>query len=496
VKIRLVPTASGSAAVQVVRYSGSRTVVLKHIGSGKSREDIRALKQLAGDWIEQQSGQKRLFRWPEEDSGDRLLGKYRYLGFRYGLIATTVLAVLRRFGLKPDSFPSASLFLNLVLARIVAPGSKRQARELLASGFGISYSLTAIYAALPELAGKQSLIERRLIAFAKANLGFDFSFVLYDMTTLYFETFKGDRLRRIGFSKDNKPGQPQILVGLIVDRSGFPLAFSVFPGSRFEGSTLIPVILGFKRKYRVDNLTVVADAAMISQANVLALKKAGLSYIVGARMANASLEIISQVSRQLNRVDGARLKLHTTDGFLICHFSRSRYHKDKHERQKQLDKAGQIIQGRRPPGRNRFLLKQPAAAYSLNTGLVKKSKLLLGIKGYHTNLNLPEKLVIERYRELWQVEKAFRLSKADLAARPVYHFKSRAITAHLLICVTALAVLKWLEITTGKPAGYVVDKLKSITDARLLNLVTGKETLLRAEIPGETSLMLKKIRPH
>jgi hypothetical protein len=470
-------------------------VVLKHIGSGKSREDIRALKQLAGDWIEQQSGQKRLFRWPEEDPGDRLLGKYRYLGFRYGLVASTITAVCNRFGLKPDSFPAAGLFLNLVLARIVEPGSKRQARELLASGFGINYSLTTIYTALPELADRQSLIERRLIAFAKANLGFDFSFVLYDMTTLYFETFKGDRLRRIGFSKDNKPGQPQILVGLVVDRNGFPLAFSVFPGSRFEGSTLIPVILGFKRKYRVDNLTVVADAAMISKTNVLALSKAGLNYIVGARMANASLEIISKVSRQLNRVDGAHLKLHTADGFLICHFSRSRYHKDKHERQKQLDKAGQIIRGRRPPGRNRFLLKQPAA-YSLNTGLVNKSKLLLGIKGYHTNLNLPEKLVIERYRELWQVEKAFRLSKADLAARPVYHFKSRAITAHLLICVTALAVLKWLEIATGKPAGYVVDKLKSITDARLLNLVTGKETLLRAEIPGEISLMLKKIRPH
>ena len=212
-------------------------------------------------------------------------------------------------------------------------------------------------------------------------------------------------------------------------------------------------------------------------------------------MANASLEIISQVSRRLNRVDGARLKLQTADGFLVCHFSRSRYRKDKHERQKQLDKAKQVIQGRRPPGRNRFLLKQPAA-YSLNTDLVKKSKLLLGIKGYHTNLNLPEELVIERYRDLWQVEKAFRLSKADLAARPVYHFKSRTITAHLLICITALAVLKWLEIATGKPAGYVVDKLKSITDARLLNLVTGKETLLRAEIPGEISLMLKKIQPH
>lgn len=492
-KIRLVPTASGSTAVQVVRYSTGRTMVIKHIGSAKTREDILALKRLAGDWIEQQSGQKRLFVCPGETPGDPLLTKYRYLGFRYGLLAAAVTSVLSRFDLKPDSFPSADLFLDMVLARVVEPGSKRRARELLASAFGINYSLTAIYTALPGFASRKNLVERKLIAFAKANLGFDFSFVLYDMTTLYWETFKGDRLRRIGFSKDNKPGQPQVLVGLVVNRSGFPLAFSVFPGNRFEGSTLIPVILKFKQQYRVDNLTVVADAAMISRENTLELKQAGLNYIVGARMANASIKQILKVSRQLNLVDGASLKLKTADGFLICHFSRSRYNKDRHERQKQLDKARQIIRGQRPAGRNRFLTKTPAAAYSLNTKLVKKSRLLLGIKGYHTNLDLPERLVIDRYRDLWQVEKAFRLSKTDLAARPVFHFRSRAIAAHLLICVTALAVLKWLEIAGGKPAGYVVDKLKSITDARLLNLITGKEILLRVPVPEEISLLLKKI---
>lgn len=255
-------------------------MVLKHIGSGKSSDDIRALKQLAGGWIERQSGQKRLFVYPGENSDDPLLAKYRYLGFRYGLLAAAVTSVLGRFGLKPDSFPSAGLFLDLVLARIAEPGSKRRAQKLLASAFGINHSLTSIYTALPGFASHKNLVERKLIVFAKSNLGFDFSFVLYDMTTLYFETFKGDRLRRIGFSKD-KVGQPQVLVGLVVDRSGFPLAFSLFPGSRFEGSTLIPVILKFKRQYRVESLTVVADAAMISRENTLALEKAGLNYIVG-----------------------------------------------------------------------------------------------------------------------------------------------------------------------------------------------------------------------
>lgn len=453
------------------------------------------LKQLAKDWIEQTTGQGKLFLWPGETADGLLTRKYRYLGFRYGLVAETILGVLYRFGLKADSFPSAKLFLDLVLARIIEPGSKRQTQKLLSWFFGINYSLTGIYSSLPGLADRQDIVEDKLTAFAKAHLGFDFSFVLYDITSLYFETFKHDRLRKTGFSKDNKPGQPQILIGLVVDRSGFPLSFSLFAGNKFEGKTLIPVIINFKRKRRIDNLTVVADAAMISQNNILALRQAGLNYIVGARLGNAGLAVIQDVSRRLNRINGAHLKIPTADGFLICQFSQTRYLKDKHEMKTQLDRAKQILQGKRQQRRNKFLTGD-LRTYSLNAALVEKTKLLLGIKGYHTNLDLPEKLVIDRYRDLWQIEKSFRLSKTDLAARPVYHFKRQTITAHILICVTALAVLKWLEIATGKSAKYVVDKLKSVTDARILNLVTGKQILMRSEIPKETSLLLKKISPH
>ena len=492
----MVPTASAATAVQVVRYQNGKTKVIKHVGSGRSKDEVAALKQLAGEWIDQESGQNRLPIWPEENSDRLLLGKYRYLGFRYNLLAETILAILNRFGLHRGSFPSAGMFLNLVLARILQPGSKRQTQKILVDVFGIRYSLTDIYASLPGLVGYQELVEKKLTDFAKSHLGFDFSFVFYDITTLYFETFTEDRLRKIGFSKDNKPGQPQILIGLVVESHGFPLSFCLFTGNKFEGKTLIPVILGFKHKHGVDNLTVVADAAMISQKNIRALQKANLNYVVGARLGNAGLAVIADVSARLNRVDGAGLKIPTPGGFLICHFSQSRYAKDRHERQKQLDKAREILAGKRSASRNRFLTKNSKTMYSLNTALADKTELLLGIKGYHTNLDIPEQLVIDRYRDLWQIEKSFRLSKNDLEARPVYHFKKQTIAAHIFICMTALAVLKWLEIATGNPAKRLVDKLKGVTDARMLNTVTGKEVLMRAKVPPELSLLLKKIRPH
>lgn len=493
----MVPTASRSVAVQVVRYHNDRTTVVKHIGSGRNKEEVAALKQLAMEWIEQKSGQGRLFPQVRKKNDDNLLlCKYRYLGFRYGLIYETINSIFHHIGLEAGDFPRGQMFLDLVLARLVEPASKRVSQRLLASFFGINYSLTDIYRALVTFASFKDAVEERLISFARDNLGFDFSFVLYDITTLYFETFIQDEFRKAGFSKDNKIGQPQILVGLVVSRDGFPLSFSLFDGNKFEGHTLIPVILKFKVKHRLKSLTVIADAAMLSKANILALKQAGLNYIVGARLGNTSLPIIKDISQRLGRTDGACLKISTDDGFLICHFSSRRYAKDRHEMVKQLERARQILAGKREVSRNKFLSKDPTVKHFLNSALIEKTDLLLGIKGYRTNLDLPEKMVISRYQDLWRIEKDFRISKNDLEARPIYHFKKQTIAAHILICVTALAVLKWLEIVTEKSAKYVVDQLKMVTDARMLNLVTDKEVLMRSKIPDEVSLMLKKISPH
>lgn len=496
-RIRVVPTASGAVAVQVVRYTHHHTAVIKHVGSGRTKEDVALLKCVAREWIEQQSRQEQLFSSTGEREADQLLLKtYRYRGFRYGLLAETVRTVFALFGMTELSFPSCSLFGELVLARITEPSSKRQSQQTLSRLFGITRSLTDIYRALPEIAAAQEVIEKRLTTFAQVHLGFDFRFVLYDMTTLYFETFTQDALRKPGFSKDNKVGQPQIMVGLVVTREGFPINVSLFEGNTFEGHTLLPVLLAFKRTHAIGTLTVVADAAMISHQNIRALEEANLSYIVGARLGALPIPILRDISRRLNRKDSAWCTIPTKLGRLICHFSSRRYAKDKHEMDRQTEKAREIVEGKREAVRNKFIVKPAGAPYALNQTLLYKATLMLGVKGYYTNLAIPERLVIERYADLWHIEQAFRISKHDLEARPVYHVKREAITAHLLICVAALAVVKWLEIKSGCSAAHVVSQLKSVTDARLMNTITGKETLLRSEIPDELASMLKKLAPH
>ena len=103
--------------------------------------------------------------------------------------------------------------------------------------------------------------------------------LFYDVTTLYFETFEEDGLRKNGFSKDNKSQQPQILVALMVTPEGLPVSYEVFAGNTFEGHTLIPVIKSFIKKHKVHNFTVVADAAMISSANIAALREEKINYL-------------------------------------------------------------------------------------------------------------------------------------------------------------------------------------------------------------------------
>ncbi len=135
-------------------------------------------------------------------------------------------------------------------------------------------------------------VENIVVKFAKKQYNFCFDIVFYDVTTLYFETFEEDELRKNGFSKDNKSQQPQILMGLIVSKEGFPVAYDIFAGNTFEGHTILPLITDFIQKHSVNSFTVVADAAMISQTNIEALKKSDLNYIVGARLGNLSDKMI------------------------------------------------------------------------------------------------------------------------------------------------------------------------------------------------------------
>jgi transposase len=279
-------------------------------------------------------------------------------------------------------------------------------------------------------------------------------------------------LRKTGFSKDSKSQQPQILVGLMVSKDGIPLAFDIFPGNTFEGHTILPVVKAFIQKNNVKRFTVVADAAMISADNIKELKAEGIHYIVGARLGNLPQAIFEEIDAKIKREDGKTIRLHTDKGHLICSFSNARYRKDKYEMEKQILKAKTIIKSPSKNTKAKFV-KAQNEELKLNEELIQKTLKLLGIKGYYTDLNeqdLPTNKVIERYHELYKVEQAFRVAKADLETRPIFHFKEEPIKLHLLICFLALVISKHIEIKTGISIRRFNTEAKKVADARMKNL--------------------------
>jgi transposase len=382
-----------------------------------------------------------------------------------------------------------------VTIRVVEPASKLRSIELLAAYFGIKHRRQSYYQSAPHWLVLKEKIESIVVEFAKKSYAFSFDLLFYDVTTLYFETFEEDELRKNGFSKDNKSQQPQILVALMVTKEGFPVAYRIFSGNTFEGHTIIPVVNDFIRRHAVKEFTVVADAAMISSTNIQELLKNSISYIVGARLGNVSNELIEQIDRSMLREDGGSIRIKTDNGYLVCSYSSVRYRKDKYEMEKQIEKARTIIDTPSKSKKVKFT-KTTGEQVVLNQALIEKSKKLLGIKGYYTNLDeniASDQTIIERYHELYRIEQAFRISKHDLQTRPIFHFKEEPINLHVLICFMALVVSKHIELTTGDSIRKFITECEKVTDARMLNKITNKEIRIRAKYSDKILEYLKSL---
>jgi transposase len=494
--IREVKTKVGSRSIQVIRYSNGRRIIVKHIGTGRTESELAALKELATAFIEDLTHQGNLFDAPKHLNDVVLLSQCKYLGFYYTYLYDALDLVLKQMGY---TLVADRMLLDLVIMRIVEPSSKLRSLELMETYFGVKHRRQRFYESAKKWLLLKDTVEIKTLDFARRHYHCDFSLMFYDVTTLYFETFESDELRKPGFSKDTKSQQPQILVALLVTQDGFPISFEVFSGNTFEGHTMLPVIKSFIKKHQIKHLSVVADAAMISTANVNALKEAQVNYIVGARLANLSTQLLKEVEEKLTREDGYSIRLNTPNGDIICSFSTKRYKKDKYELEKQIDKAKKLLTQPSKISKIKFIKTQDDAAL-LNEDLIEKSKKLLGIKGYYTDIEASKadnNLIIERYHDLFKIEQAFRLAKSDLQTRPIFHFKEEPIRLHILVNFMALAIAKHIELTSKLSIRAFVTNAKKITDARLLNTITKKELRLRADVPvGLHQILIKLARPH
>ena len=494
--VRVIKTKGDSKSVQVCHYRKGKRVIFKHIGSGSTEQQITILLEMAKVFIADHTKQIYLFDEQQPNEQDVSLSQCTYLGSYYTFLYDILRAIQHHIGY---TLLTDTLLNDLTLIRIIEPASKLRSIRLLQTYFGIHHRRQRYYESAPKWLELKQTVEKQTLKFAKAVYSFDFSMVFYDVTTLYFESFTSDDLRKTGFSKDGKAQQPQILVGLLVTPEGFPVGYHVFSGNTFEGHTLIPVVQDFIKKHKVKHFTVVADAAMISNDNIQALKQEAIHYIVGARLGNLSSDMLTQIDKALKREDGKNIRLETDKGFLICSFSKKRYNKDKHEMDKQIDKAKNLMRQPSKIKKVKFIKTDNSKA-SLNEELITKTKMLLGVKGYYTDMTadiIDNATIIKNYHELYRVEQAFRVSKNDLKTRPIFHFKSHTIQLHILICFMALAVSKHIEIKTGVSIREFITQAKKITDARLMNQINKKEITMRVPVTKEIRKIIAKLNlPH
>lgn len=444
---------SGSVSVQIIDKSKGYRVI-KTIGSAVHPDEIEKLWQKGRQFI-QETKKKQIPLFPLKTEADLTIENFveglsnasiRTLGPE--LVFGTLFDQLG-FGVIPSK-----LFRHLVIARLAYPTSKLKTVDYLYRYKGITVNIQAIYRFLDNLRSRyKRQVEQIAYQYTKQTLK-TITVVFYDMTTLYFETEDEDDLRKIGFSKDGKFQKPQIMLGLLVGERGLPIGYDIFEGNTFEGHTLLPTLKSIQKKHGFGKPVVIADAALLSKDNLKVLKKAGYCFIIGGRIKNESKEIKLQILEKSEGMkDGDNFAIKKPDGSrLLVTYSEKRARKDIRNRERGLRRLQQRVKSGRLTkeninnrGYNKFLTLEGEVKVTIDEEKIKADERWDGLKGYITNSRLGGKKIVENYAQLWQIEKAFRISKTDLRIRPIHHYRRRRIEAHILIAFVAYAIYKELE---------------------------------------------------
>lgn len=424
-----------STCFQIGQKKDGKFVLVKHIGCAVIPVEIEALRLKAKAELGELLFKNQLSLFPAV----KILPKAKLLTWHITGFHQVFGTVYDRLG-----FP-CNLLRDLVIARIVYPKSKTATIRYLRRYLGIILSKDKVYRFLDTL-DKDALTGIAFRFVSAKNKGV--SLLFYDVTTLHFETETEDDFRKKGFSKNHRTDVPQIMVGLFVDNEGYPFDFDFFEGSIFEGHTFPAAIKKIVAKHVFTSLTVVADSAMLSVDNLEFLDFLNINYIVGARLKNLPGSVIEKIQEH----DFTKETIFQTDlgnQQLFVDYSHQRGQKDARVRERLVRKLEIKLRKKETVIRKSKYLRWESQGKiaGIDKKQIEADKKLDGLKGYVTNKdnNLGASEIIKQYHNLWQVEKAFRMSKSDLKERPIYHRYSRRIKSHLLVCFISLLVMKETE---------------------------------------------------
>jgi hypothetical protein len=414
---------------------------------------------------------------------------------------------------------SDAVFRDLVIVRVVEPASLSDAGRVLAELGRPEGSLPTRKRTLGRCSDGRYRDRLAGLCGQHAAVFGDLSLILYDVTTLRTTAAKEDGFRKVGYSKERSV-DPQVTVGLLADRGGFPLEIGCFEGNKAEKHTIVPIVEQYAKRCGKQRLVVVADAGMLSADNLKALDEAGYRFIVGSRMVKAPADLAShfrwhgdafedgQIIDTLTPKTGASTENdphvkaepawdpdeHPGSWRAVWEFSAKRFARDNRTLTAQENRARAVIAGEKQARKPRFV-KTSGDSLSLDLAGLARARRLAGLKGYATNIpagGMPATELIARYHDLWHIEESFRISKSDLAARPLFARTRDAIETHLTIVFAALAVSREIQNRTGWTIRRVVRAPRPLRSATIR--ANGVTTTIPPEISSDKQKLLDSIQ--
>nr|WP_308297877.1 IS1634 family transposase [Brevibacterium jeotgali] len=498
--------------MQIADKSDGAYRILEHLGSAHTDAELAALMSVGQEKLHPDQGVLPLDTGPPAATGERVAKSSRA-----GLLVDALTSVYRRLGFA-DALQDEAFF-QLVLARLVEATSTSDSVRVLEELGVDAYHRNTLTNALARAHEHHYRSRIASLCFTHSVATTGVSLCLYDVTTLYFEAEHEDELRRVGYSKERRV-DPQIVVGLLVDRSGFPLEIACYEGNKAETHTILPVIQQFQARHGISDMVIVGDAGMLSVENLKAIDAAGLRFIVGSRLTKAPIDLATHfrwngdyaedghtvdtlTPRGVKKLDPQRTDRRAEPVWTpaeypdawraVWQYRRKRALRDEQTLNLQRNRALEVIEGVKSQKNARFV-KTTGAKKTFDEARYDQAMKMSGWKGYVSNIEadiMPALEVVGSYHELWHVEQSFRMSKTDLRARPIFHRKRDSIEAHLTMVFAALAVTRFMQQTTGASLKKIVTTLRPLRE--FIGVLGGHEIAFPPAVPADAANLIAEL---
>lgn len=397
-----------------------------------------------------------------------------------------------------------------IFARLLEPSSKRRLSQISENYFEKEIPVDRIYRMMDKLIDASDVVENKVFFATEKAVGGKISLVLFDVTTLSFETMNEDELRAFGFSKDFKFNTTQVVLALATTKEGLPVGYRLFAGNTAESKTLIESINAWRKHIPIEDVTVVGDRAMMSEANLSALESAGFYYVVAFPLRKLSkkeqapvLDINSYTPINSDNEISRYKIIEKEKRRIISTYSEKRANKDRKDRErfvKKLEKKLATCKEVKRLVNNKGYLKYTEIS-GKSTAKIDETKILRdaqwdGLHGVITNKPIIGCEIYEEYRRLWVIEESFRINKHNLKMRPIYHFTPNRIQAHILLCYMVFTLIRHLQYQLKKSdesmsVGRIVEALRNVQASILRDTDDGSRYKMLSALSEDAKIIYK-----